>query len=268
MSAKPGSFRVGFLQFRPRFGDIEGNRDRAIALLENVVADLVVLPELPFTGYLFRNRAELKRFAEDPAKSATVEALVALCRARSMFLCTGFAERDRDRVFNSALTIGPRGIVQHYRKLHLFNREKSMFDPGDLPMNVRRIRGARVGIMVCFDWAFPEAARTLALEGAQLIAHPSNLVLDYCQRTMLSRSLENAVWTVTCNRHGKEERPRASLTFTGRSQVVDPRGKLLHRARPDRDAVYVTAIEPSRANDKMLTATNHLLRDRRPKFYR
>ena len=261
-------FRVGYLQFRPRYGDVPANRDRAIALLSNVEADLVVLPELAFTGYGFGSRREARRLAEDPSNSETVDALVALCKRRSTYVCTGFAERDGDRLFNSALTIGPRGPVQTYRKLHLFNDEKSWFDPGDLPLAVRRIRGARVGTMVCFDWAFPEVARTLTLEGAQVIAHPSNLVLDFCQKTMLTRCLENAVYAVTCNRYGEERRPHGTIAFTGRSQVVGPKGELVQRARPDRDALHVEKLDPSAANDKKITARNHLVRDRRPEFYR
>jgi predicted amidohydrolase len=261
-------FRLGYLQFRPRYGDVAGNRERAIDLLSEVEADLVVLPELAFTGYGFGSRRELRRLAEDPSDSETVDALVALCRRRSTFVCTGFAERSGARLFNSAITIGPRGPVHTYRKLHLFNDEKSWFDPGDLPLAVRRIRGARVGTMVCFDWAFPEVARTLTLEGAQVIAHPSNLVLDYCQRTMLTRCLENAVYAVTCNRHGEERHPHGTIAFTGRSQIVDPKGELVQRARPDRDALHVEELDPSAASDKKITARNHLIRDRRPAFYR
>lgn len=261
-------YRVGFLQFHPRFGDVQGNRDRVLRALAKVEADLVVLPELPFTGYLFRDRAEARRMAEDPAKSDTVDALVALCRERSTFVCTGFAERDGDRVFNASLIVGPRGIVHRYRKLHLFRDEKSWFDPGDLPLSVRKIRGVPVGVLVCFDWAFPEVARTLALDGARVLAHPSNLVLDYCQRTMLTRCLENAVFAVTCNRTGADERPHGTVEFTGRSQIVGPKGDLIQRSRPDGTRLHVEAIDPARASDKKITPRNHLLRDRRPEFYR
>jgi len=71
----------------------------------------------------------------------------------------------------------------------------------------------RVGMMVCFDWAFPEVARALALKGADLIGHPANLVLTYCQQAMVTRCIENLVFAVTANRYGTEERPHGELTL-------------------------------------------------------
>ncbi|MCP3978004.1 MAG: acyltransferase, partial [bacterium] len=118
-----------------------------------------------------------------------------------------------------------------------------------------------------FDWAFPETARTLALRGADVVCHPSNLVLDHCQRVMLARSLENSVYSVTANRIGEERREHGSLRFTGQSQIVGPRGELLHAAGPDREELQVAEIDLSLARNKKLTPRNHLVRDRRPEFY-
>ncbi len=260
-------FRAGFYQFRPRFGEPESNCLRVVAALASVDADLIVLPELAFTGYLFSNRREARGMSEDPRKSAVVEALIALCRERGFYISTGFAERAGSRCFNSALLLGPRGILDVYRKIHLFNDEKRWFDPGDRALSVRRVRGVKVGTMICFDWAFPEAARTLALRGAQVIAHPSNLVLDYCQKTMLSRCLENAVFAVTCNRVGADERNGVRLAFTGRSQVVGPRGDLLAQGPRGRRRLEIVEIDPKESRNKKITPRNHLLLDRRPEFY-
>jgi predicted amidohydrolase len=259
--------RVGFYQFRPRFGAIESNCRKVVAALDGIAADLVVLPELAFTGYYFRNRKEALSLAEDPRESATVDALVDLCRTNRLHVVTGFAERAGDGCFNSALLIGPRGVASIYRKLHLFNEEKRWFDPGDAPPPVVRVRGVPLGLMICFDWIFPEVARSLALGGARVLCHPSNLVLDYCQRAMLTRSLENAVFSVTCNRIGADRRPQGTLAFTGRSQIVGPRGDLLHRAPKTRERIHVVEIDPAAARDKKITPRNHLLRDRRPEFY-
>jgi predicted amidohydrolase len=260
-------FRVGYYQFRPRFGDAAGNCRKVIGALGEVEADLVVLPELAFTGYYFRNRAELKSLAEEPDRSLVVANLVDLCRERRMHLVAGVAEKARDRYFNTSLLIGPRGVVERYRKIHLFNLEKRWFDPGDAPLRVRRVRNVRVGMMICFDWVFPEVTRALALEGMDLLCHPSNLVLDHCQRVMLSRCLENGVYAVTANRFGLDKRPHGSLRFTGRSQIVDPRGQLVGRAPAQREQLFVATIDPGLARDKMITPRNHLLRDRRPRFY-
>jgi predicted amidohydrolase len=261
-------FRTGLYQFRPLFGKKDANLRKVLSALEGIEADLVVLPELPFTGYYFRNRAELRSLAEPPRRSAIVEALVEACRRGGFHLVTGFAERDGDRCFNASLLLGPGGILQVYRKIHLFNEEKRWFDPGDLPPKVRRVGGVKVGMLICFDYIFPEITRTLALQGMDLLCHPSNLVLkEYCQRSMRTRCLENAVFAVTVNRCGEDRRPHGSLRFTGRSQVVGPRGDLLFRAPVARAALHVEAIDPARARDKYVTPRNHVLRDRRPEFY-
>ncbi|HEX9655200.1 MAG TPA: nitrilase-related carbon-nitrogen hydrolase [bacterium] len=259
---------VGFYQFRPRFGEIQRNLQKVVAALRYVSADIIVLPELAFSGYYFKDRAESKALGEDPKSSPAVASLIALCEERDFFLVTGFAERKRDKVFNSALLIGPQGIIHTYRKLHLFNEEKKWFDPGDTPLAVQNVRGANIGIMICFDWIFPEVTRGLALLGADIICHPANLVMSYCQSAMLTRCLENHVFAITANRFGSDKRPHGELRFTGKSQIVAPKGKLLQRAAAQREALVITEIDPGLARDKNITRLNQLLDDRRPKFYR
>lgn len=259
--------RVGFLQFAPRFGRVAENLKRVCAALRRASADLVVLPELAFTGYFFRDRRQALDLAEDPAASPTIASLAALCRERGFGLVTGFAEKRGDKVFNSALLIEGDGVAHTYRKLHLFDREKEWFDPGDRALETVAWRGLHLGLMVCFDWAFPEVARILALQGADLLCHPSNLVLAHCQQAMLTRCLENGVFAVTANRCGSETRGGTTLTFTGRSQVAGPRGELLHRARADGEEVFVTPLDVLQARDKTLTAHNDRWTDRRPEHY-
>ncbi len=260
-------FRAGFFQFRPHFGEVRKNLETVLESLAGVEADLMVLPELPFTGYNFRNRRELAGLAEDPSRSETVDALASLCRRKSLYLVTGFAEKAGDRIFNSALLIRPRGPVRIYRKLHLFFNEKKIFDPGDLPLQTHTVRGVRIGMMICFDWVIPEVARTLALERADLLCHPSNLVLDYCQKSMRTRCLENGVFAITANRFGLEKRPHGSLKFTGGSTIIGPRSEILAQAPAQRRRIEIAGIDPKLARNKFLTRHNHLLKDRRPEFY-
>jgi predicted amidohydrolase len=157
--------------------------------------------------------------------------------------------------------------LHRYRKLHLFNTEKEYFDPGDTPLNTIEILGAKVGVMICFDWVFPEVARSLALRGADLLCHPSNLVLTYCQKTMLTRSLENSVYSVTANRTGKETRPRGELLFTGQSQIVGTKGEVIASSNSEEEAVVICDIDLSDARNKLITENNNLFADRRPEFY-
>jgi predicted amidohydrolase len=122
--------------------------------------------------------------------------------------------------------------------------------------------------MICFDWIFPEAARSLALQGADLIAHPSNLVLPYCHAAMATRALENGVFVATANRVGTEDRAGRSLTFTGGSRVIDPRGRVLAAAGTASEETIVVELDPAAARDKTITAHNDRLGDRRPELYR
>jgi predicted amidohydrolase len=260
--------RVGYYQYCPVFGQVSHNLQHVIDALRSTDADLIVLPELAFTGYCFRDRDELEALAEHPNASPTVEALLALCRSRGFHLVAGFAEKHADRCFNSALLLGPSGILCTYRKLHLFGMEKRYFDQGDLELEVQSVRDVKVGMMICFDWIFPEVARLLTLAGADLICHPANLVLTYCQQAMIVRCIENLTFAVTANRYGTEIRPHTELAFTGQSQIVAPRGAVLHRAPADSAELHVATIDIEQARDKHLTEQNDVLADRRPAFYR
>jgi predicted amidohydrolase len=170
--------KIGYFQFAPAFGRVRKNIEHVSAALAEVNADIIVLPELALTGYHFDNKAELLQLAEDPADSESVKAMTAICRARDLYMVMGFAERAGDKVFNSALLIGPQGLQSTYRKLHLFGNEKDFFEPGNIPLQAIEVRGARIGMMICFDWVFPEVARSLALQGVDLLCHPSNLVMN------------------------------------------------------------------------------------------
>lgn len=259
--------RLGVFQFQPEFGAVARNVDRVCSALSSADADLVVLPELPFTGYHFADRAEAMALGEDPDDSATVAALSDLCRARGLHLVTGFTERVGEHLWNSALLIGPDGLIDRYRKLHLFNNETRIFDRGVTPLAVHEVAGARIGMMVCFDWVFPEVARTLTLRGAQVLCHPSNLVLTFCQDAMITRTIENRVFAATANRCGPDTRPHGELRFTGQSQIVGPGGDLKVRFGADEERLHVVDIDPHAADDKAITPLNDVLADRRPDFY-
>lgn len=257
--------RLGFLQMEPRFGAAADNVAAILQQLVRVRGATVVLPELCTTGYLFESRTEAMALAE-PADGPSLREFAALSRRNNLTLCLGFAERAGRRVYNSAATVLPSGQIHVYRKAHLFDREKLVFDAAPAQFTV--IAGAaRYGVMVCFDWFFPETCRSLALAGADIVLHPANLVLPYCQTAMITRCLENRVFAVTCNRTGMERRAGMTLRFTGRSQIVDPRGRVLARAGSRRAALQIVNVDPGEARDKRVTARNDLFADRRPALY-
>lgn len=260
--------RVGFYQFSPEFGTPDANRERIASVLADIEADLVVFPELATSGYLFTSSEELTELAE-PIPGPTTELLQRIARERGVFITVGLPERDGDRFYNSAVLVGPSGTIAHYRKAHLFFEEKLYFQPGETPFPLGDVKGVRVGLLICYDHMFPEAARTLALRGAQVIVHPSNLVMPgRGQLTTRVRALENRVFWVLANRWGVEERGSKKLGYTGKSQIVAPDGSVLAEAPAEGDALKVVEIDPSQALDKHLTPWNDLFEDRRPDLYR
>ncbi len=261
--------RIGYVQTNPTFGAVEENHARVAALVATDHADLWVLPELFATGYQFRSRAEALELAEPVPDGPTCRFLMELARIHNCHFVAGMAERVDSRVYNTAVLVAAAGVRARYRKLHLFSAEKLWFSPGDTPLAVSDIGGVRVGMMVCFDHLFPETARTLALAGADVIAHPANLVLpEYGQLTMRVRALENGVFTVTANRVGEEHRGDVPLHFTGASQIVAPSGEVLVRGTDDQEEARTVVIDPNAARDKAITLYNDRFADRRPKFYR
>lgn len=259
--------RIGYLQFTPIFGEVDANLRRVQALLDDAEADLVVLPELALTGYAFADADELRGLSE-PAGGPVEGALARLAGDLGGYLAVGLPERDGERVYNASVLVGPAGVVGRYHKVHLFQRERELFAPGDGGFPVWDLGFARVGMMICFDWLFPEAARSLALAGAEVIAHPSNLVLTHCQGVMPARCLENQVFAVTANRGGREQRGELDLTFTGGSVIVGPDGGVRTDASGDGDELRVVDVDVADARDKWITPTHHVLDDRRPDQYR
>ncbi len=261
--------RVGFFQFAPVFGAVSHNLDKVVETLDQADADLIVLPELFASGYQFVSQQEVIMLSELVPNGPTTERLIDLAKRRRMVIIAGLPERAGAACYNSAVVVGPSGFIGCYRKTHLFFEETLFFTPGDTGFQVWNIGPAKIGVMICFDWYYPEAARTLALKGAEIICHPSNLVLPNCPDSMPVRCLENRVFAVTCNRTGSEARGgKDPLTFIGNSEVVAPRGAILHRAPRDREEFYIVEIDPADAQNKALTPYNDLLRDRRESLYR
>ena len=261
--------RIGIAQTSPAFGERDRNVAEALRLIDDERADVWVLPELFATGYQFVSADEVWELAERVPGGSTTQALVEHAAEHGCHIVAGLPERDGERVYNSVVLVGPDGFLACYRKVHLFYQEKLFFSPGDRSFPVIDVGIARIGLMVCFDHLFPESARSLALQGADVIAHPANLVLpDLAQRTMSVRALENGVFTATANRVGEESRTSETLVYTGQSQVVGPDGEILVRLSEQQIETAVVEIDVDRARDKRITDHNDKLADRRPDQYR
>ncbi len=261
--------KVGYLQYAPQFGEIKNNLKKVKDLLYPHKDAFIVLPELFATGYQFRDKKEAKSLAESISGGLTIRFLVEMAKRRNCYYVGSLPEIEKDKLFISAVLVGPKGLIGKYRKSHLFMREKDIFTPGDSGFSVFEANGLKVGMLICFDWIFPEATRTLALAGAHLIAHPSNLILPYCQDAMITRSIENRIYTITANRTGKETRIEGQeLAFTGRSQVTSPNGSLLAASKKDAEEVILVKIDPQEAANKQITGNNNIIEDRRADLYK
>jgi len=261
-------YTVSVLQFKPEFLQPKKNFARLSAMIHGIDSDLLVLPELALSGYVFSSREEVAEVAESIPDGETFTALRELAQEKNLSICYGFPELSGAKYFNSSALLNPDGSYHIYRKVHLFYREKLFFAPGDKPFFVCEAKaGVRIGMMICFDWQFPESARSLALKGAQIICHPSNLVLPWCQEAMKTRSLENRVFSITSNRVGTETNGEHSEYFTGGSQILGNKGEILLRMNEDEEAIYSVQIDPDLALNKQVTEHNNAFSDRRPSMY-
>ena len=262
-------FKVGVCQFKPELMKVEKNLGKMESLLESVSADLIVLPELAASGYLFNSEEEVISVAEDPNNGPTATLFLKLAKQHNTSYVIGFAEKTKNGIYNSAMLVNPDSSIHIYRKTHLFYEEKKWFKAGDTGFKVFSAKNnVKVGLMICFDWIFPESARSLALAGTQIIAHTANLVLPWCQQAMLTRSLENGVFSATSNRTGTDRNGGKELHFTGMSQIVDTKGQIIHRMNKVEESVFVTEIDPLKSENKDITEFNNLFLDRRTELYR
>jgi predicted amidohydrolase len=253
------------MQFAPILGDLQTTIAKIDKLSEKCAGiDLLVLPELCNSGYNFASPEQAQATSEEIGNGVFLQFLESLCQRIGCYIVSGLNERLGSRLYNSAVLVGPQGYVGRYRKLHLFMNEKDFFEPGDVGLPVFDIGPCKVGMLVCFDWMFPEAWRVLALKGADVICHPSNLVLPgLAQRAVPIHALTNGCYVVTANRVGSE----GDLTFTGMSTIADPKGQVLAQAPQADDKVIRLEIDVDQARTKEITPRNNILADRRPEQY-
>ncbi|MGM0598198.1 MAG: nitrilase-related carbon-nitrogen hydrolase [Candidatus Rifleibacteriota bacterium] len=258
--------KAGFVQYTPVFCQPEKNLAKLDSLLKNAPKnDLLVLPELSNSGYNFKNKQQAIDSGEEINKSPFIDFLHQHCKANNSFIAAGMNEKENNKLFNTAVLVGPDGLVGRYRKIHLFMNEKDFFEPGNTGVPVFETPIGKIGLLVCFDWIFPEVWRIAALKGAEVICHCSNLVLPgFAQKSVPTHALINHYFVITANRTGTEE----DLTFTGMSTISSPKGEVIYQAHAASEETKVFDFELARARDKQMTPRNHLLDDRRPELYR
>ena len=259
--------KIGFFQFPPVFGNPQKNLD---IIKENINhtsnVELLVLPELALTGYTFKDLDEAYSLSEEIGGELTVE-LINMAREKDIKMAVGFLEREGKDLYNSSVLLGGDGVIGVYRKVHLFREEKNIFKTGNYGFPVFDIGKVKVGLLICFDWIFPEAARTLALKGADMILHSANLVLPFYQKAAVTRAVENKIFIILANRTGVEERFGIKNEFTGGSEIVDPEGRIILEAGKEDEGIFTIEIDPEKARNKNITELNNIFQDRKPELY-
>jgi len=260
-------YNAGYLQNDPEFGNIKKNVDDVYNKLEAVKDALIVLPELFASGYNFNELSEVRALSNKYNEGYTFEALSYISKKNNLDIVFGYPEKAKDKIFNSAALISKGNATENYRKIHLFYREKKFFSAGEDGFKVVKLDNyLKIGIMICFDWIFPESARTLMLMGANVICHSANLVLPYCPQAAITRSVENHIYYILSNRIGTEARNETHC-YIGMSEIISPTGDIIHRASGKKADLFVTQIDTSIADNKNLNPYNNLVSDRFPEYY-
>ena len=259
--------RIAVGQMEPIIGDLKGNLQKMSNLLKIATdeeVDILVLPELLNSGYVFESKEEAESLSEEIPKGPFSKKLKKWSENGGMVVA-GLCERTENALHNSAAIFSKGNHVSTYRKIHLFDEELLWFSAGEKETPIVTHNGYRFGVIICYDWAFPELTRVLALNGAQVILHPANLILTslYCSKAMITRSIENRVFTATASRIGMER----GLHFLGASQITDPRGHVLLSMDDKETGVSWIEIDPAVADDKTISKRNDVLKDRKPNLY-
>jgi predicted amidohydrolase len=267
--------RVACQQIAPVVGDLEGNRQLTLEAIAEAVASgaqVVVLPELSSSGYVFESAEEARSCAE-PAAGPTLQSWSRAASSGDAIVVGGFCELgEGGLLYNSAALVDATGVVAVYRKIHLWDREKLFFEPGLECAPVVETRFGRIGVQVCYDLNFPEVARGLAVAGADLIVLPTNsprFPRPEGERPMeivlaMASAHLNHVFFAMCDRCG----PERGVDWVGGSVVCDEWGWLL--AGPPQGfgpGLVLAECDLSRARDKAWNERNDVLGDRRPELY-
>ena len=271
--------RVAAAQYAPRLADVDANTELAVTWIAKAAdagAQLVVLPELATSGYVFETEDEAQASAQDLANGKTVEAINEVCKERDIYAVFGINLLESHCRYNSAILTGPTGVVTTYSKLHLFYNEKNWFTPGndlcldDLPFG-------KVGIMICYDLSHPELSLALARGGAELICLPTNWVdsfkrkvydeRGYCRGNIQAMAMSSVTGCpfVCADRIGEER----NVKFLGASMITDSYGwPAAGPASKDGEELLVADLDLDLVKKaQQRTPRNNLFEDRREDVY-
>ncbi|ELZ5940828.1 nitrilase-related carbon-nitrogen hydrolase [Providencia vermicola] len=284
------SSKVAAVDFVPAWGDLEGNIRRLVEAAEKVAAqgvDYAVFPETAVSGYLFSDSAELAPYL-DTIPGKTTEAILPVLARTGMYMSVGIAERDTDTgiAYNSAVLMGPEGIIGKYRKIGLNSQDQKVFAPGNTGVNTFDTPIGRIALLICYDDTYWQYVRLAALEGAQILgwhsvsdrmmpnATPAEMLGDHSTVAHVQHmSAFNGMWVICATRSGIETNPitHGQLYYNGGSSVWAPSGHKVAQSpvlsplelEPGLNGIYSATIDLDEADKQR----NALLAKRRPELY-
>lgn len=268
------TIRVAACQIDPQLGEVDRNLEhieRVVAEAATSGARLVLLPEAAVTGYVFENLDEALAVAQR-AGAVAEQRLADAAVSNHVALIVGTLEAEAREVFNTALILASDGRRFRYRKMHLpFLGVDRFATPGQDAPEVYDLAGMRVGVLICYDLRFPEAARICALEGADLVALPTNWPVGVEFHPGIfapARAAENHVYLLACDRVGEER----GTTFIGRSMLLDYNGRERAKASDTDEEILVGEVdfELARQTHQRRIPGEHewdTINDRRPGLY-
>ena len=266
--------KIACVQTDVVFKDINANLSSLEATVRSEVAQgtqLTVFPECFSTGYCFDSLPEAMAFGESVPGPST-DRVAKLCAELKTYVVFGMLEKSGDQLFNVAVLIGPDGLIGSYRKVHLPYLGVDRFTtPGDRPFEVFEAAGVRIGMLICYDGGFPEAARVLSIRGADLIVLPTNWPPGGSYMAEFSincRAMENGIYFAAVNRIGTEN----GFSFIGKSRICSPVGATIMSIDDASAGIMRTEIDPLIARTKRIVRVpgKHLIdrmADRRPEMY-
>jgi len=264
---------VAAVQMSPLLGNLEENRRRLLQWLKSAAelgAKLIVFPECALSGYVYESWAEALAAAE-PVPGPTTEVITAACRELNAYAVIGMLETAGEHLYNSAVIIGPEGVLGTYHKTHLpvlgvdrFARRGDSLEVLESPVGV-------LGPAICYDLRFPEVPRVLGLKGAEIIIHPTNwprASADFPDFVTKAAARASGVFLISCNRVGEER----GTTFLGRSQIIPPSGRPLAEADDHSETIITAELELALTHQKKVIHIPGVFEldsvgDRRPELY-
>jgi N-carbamoylputrescine amidase len=267
---------IACIQMRPEIGQISTNIAHSLALIRRAHqqgAQLIVLPELCNSGYMFASRSEAFALSET-IDGETVQAWLAIAHELDVTLVAGFTEREGDQLFNSAALVGPDGLIGCYRKLHLWGEENLFFERGNVQVPVFTTPFGRIACAICYDIWFPEVMRLAALQGADILCVPTNWVPMANQRAdqpVMANilAMAGAHPVGGGNEHPVRMGTERGQPFLGSSIIVGCEGwPLAGPASVTDEEILIAQVDLSDARKRrQFNDYNHVLHDRRTDFY-